>query len=47
MNRNALYAVIAILVVGLAVVGWKLYEEENKAGLEIEVGKGGVSVETN
>ena len=46
MNRNALYAVIAILAIGLAVVGWKLYDEQNKAGIAIEVGKGGLSVET-
>ena len=47
MNRNTLYAVVAILAIGLAVVGWRLYQEENKSGIEIEVGEGGLTVETN
>lgn len=47
MNRNALYVVVAVLAIGLAIVGWRLYQEENKAGIEIEVGDGGLSVETN
>lgn len=46
MNRNALYGVIALLAIGLAVVGWMLYREQNKPGIAIEVGKGGLSVET-
>lgn len=47
MNRNTLYVVVAILAIGLAVVGWRLYQEENKSGIEIEVGEGGLTVETN
>jgi len=47
MNRNTLYIVVAILAIGLAVVGWRLYQEENKEGIQIEVGEGGLTVETN
>ena len=46
MNRNALYVVVAILAIGLAVVGWRLYQEENKEGIQIEVSEGGLTVET-
>jgi hypothetical protein len=48
MSRNALYIVIAILVVGVAVVGFQLYREQQEpSGLEINIGESGVSVETN
>jgi predicted negative regulator of RcsB-dependent stress response len=47
MNRNTLYVVVAILAIALAVVGWRLYQEENKEGIQIEVGKGGLTVQTN
>lgn len=47
MNRNMLYLIVGALLVAVVVIGWRLYEEENKAGIDIEVGKGGVSVETN
>jgi len=48
MSRNALYIVIAILVVGVAVVGFQLYQEQQEpSGLEINIGESGVSVETN
>lgn len=46
-NRNTLYLVIAVLVVGLGVVGYFLYQEQNKSGIEVEVNEDGLSVETN
>jgi predicted negative regulator of RcsB-dependent stress response len=47
MNRNVLYLVIAALLVGTAIVGYQLYQERQKTtGVEINVGKGGISVET-
>jgi hypothetical protein len=47
MNRNTLYLVIAALVVAMAVVGYALYQERQKTtGIDINIGKGGISVET-
>ena len=47
MNRNILYLVIGALVVAAVVVCYLLYQERQKAtGIQIDVGKGGVSIET-
>ena len=46
MNRNVLYIVIAALVVVAGLVGYQLYQERQKSsGIEINVGKGGISIE--
>jgi hypothetical protein len=46
MNRNALYAIIGLLVVAAAVLGYELYAERQKSDrLEIDVGKNGLSIE--
>ena len=46
MNRNVLYLVIGALAVVTAVLGYQLYQERQKThGLEINVGKGGISIE--
>ena len=46
MNRNVLYLVIGALAVVTAVVGYQLYQERQKTtGIEINVGKGGISIE--
>ena len=46
MNRNILFLVIGALVVIVAVVGYQLYKEQQKpSGIEINVGKGGISIE--
>ena len=46
MSKNVLYLVIGALVVGVAVVGYMLYEER-QSGIEIEIGEKGISVEGN
>ncbi|MDQ0390951.1 hypothetical protein [Labrys monachus] len=47
MNRNVLYMAIAALVVVGAVLGYQLYRERQAAnGVEISVGKDGISIET-
>ena len=39
-TRNTLYLVIGALVVVIAVMGYQLYQEQQKAtGIEINVGK--------
>jgi hypothetical protein len=46
MNRNILYAVIGALIVAAAVVGYLLYQERQQtAGIDINVGKSGISIE--
>lgn len=46
MNRNVLYLVIGALVIAAGVFGYELYQEQQKtSGIEINVGKGGISVE--
>ena len=46
MNRNILYIVIGALAVVVGVFGYQLYQERQKSsGIEINVGKGGISIE--
>lgn len=47
MSRNVLYLVIGALVVVAAVLAYRYYQEQQKtSGIDIEVGKDGISVET-
>lgn len=45
MSRNMLYVVVAIIIVGGAVLGYKYYQDSQKSGVEISIGDGGVSIE--
>jgi hypothetical protein len=46
MNRNILYVVIGVLAVATAIFGYQLYQERQKTtGIEINVGKSGISIE--
>jgi hypothetical protein len=46
MNRNILYLIIGALVVVVAVVGYQLYQDRQKTtGIQINVGKSGISIE--
>jgi hypothetical protein len=46
MNRNALYLLIGALAGVSAIFAYQLYQERQKsAGIEINVGKSGVSIE--
>jgi hypothetical protein len=46
LNRNVLYLVISVLAVAAVVFGYQLYQERQKTtGIEINVGKGGISIE--
>ncbi|ACP23165.1 hypothetical protein NGR_b17140 (plasmid) [Sinorhizobium fredii NGR234] len=47
MNRNGLYLVIAVLAVVAIGLGIYVYREENKPGVEINIGEQGISVEEN
>jgi predicted negative regulator of RcsB-dependent stress response len=47
MNRNGLYLLIGALVVAVGVVGYLYYQERQQtAGVDISVGKSGISIET-
>lgn len=47
MNRNVLYIVIGALAVVAVVFGYGYYQERQKStGLDIEIGKDSISVET-
>ncbi|MEN5083271.1 hypothetical protein ABE438_12365 [Bosea sp. TWI1241] len=44
-SRNLLFLLIGALVVGLAATGYALYQEKKQPdGVEISVGKGGLSI---
>ncbi len=48
MSRNALYAVVAILLI--AVVGFGIYtyqQEQSRPGIEVRVDDGGISIDGN
>lgn len=47
MNRNGLYLVIALLAVAVIGLGLYIYQEETKPGVEIKIGRDGVSVQEN
>jgi predicted negative regulator of RcsB-dependent stress response len=47
MNRNVLAVIVVALVVIVGVLGYRLYQEQNTSGIDIEVGEGGVSIEAN
>lgn len=45
MNRNAAYGVIAVLAIAAVVLGYQLYQERHKTGVEISIGNRGISIE--
>ena len=46
MNRNALYFIVGALAVATVVVSYLLYQErQTTSGIEINVGKSGISIE--
>jgi len=47
MERNRLYLVIGMLVIAIAVLGGWLYQERQKtSGIDINVGRGGITIQT-
>jgi hypothetical protein len=46
MNRNILYLIIGGLAVATAVLSYQFYQDRQKpTGIQIDVGKSGVSIE--
>jgi predicted negative regulator of RcsB-dependent stress response len=48
MNRNnVLYLVVGVLAVAALIFGYLFYQERQKTtGIDIDVGEGGISIET-
>ena len=48
MNRNVVYAVIAVLVVAVGVLGTLYYQERHREGrIEINLGNSGLTIQKN
>lgn len=47
MDTKVLYALIGVLILALVVVGWLYVQERNSNRLEINLGNGGISVQSN
>jgi hypothetical protein len=47
MQRNALYLIAGVVVVAIIVVGYLVYREQNRSGIEVQVDDSGISVETH
>jgi hypothetical protein len=47
MNRtNILYLIIGVLIVGVAVLGYELYQERHPAeGVHIDIGPNGLNID--
>jgi predicted negative regulator of RcsB-dependent stress response len=46
MSRsNTIYLIVGALVVVVAIMGYKLYQDRQKPGLNIDIGPKGVSVD--
>ncbi len=45
INRNVLYLAIGGLAVATAVLGYWYYQERQKTGIDINIGKSGISIE--
>jgi hypothetical protein len=47
MDRNRLYHIVGMLVAAVLVLVYFLYQERHKTpGIDINVGRGGISIET-
>ena len=47
MNRNGLYAVIAILLVAVVGFGIYTYQQQTRPGIEVRVDEQGISIDGN
>jgi hypothetical protein len=46
MNRNVLYGLVGALIVAVAVLGYKVYKDNQEPqGLQINLGPGGVKIQ--
>jgi hypothetical protein len=45
MNRNVMVQVIGVLAVAVVVLGYQVYQERQKTGVDISIGNRGISIE--
>jgi predicted negative regulator of RcsB-dependent stress response len=45
MNRNVMMLVIGGLAVAVAVLGYQVYQDRQKKGVEISIGDKGISIQ--
>ncbi len=45
MNSNAIYFLVGLMLAGLIGAGVWAYQDSHRDGVEISVGRGGVSIE--
>jgi len=45
MNRNLLLIVIGVFGIGAGVLGYWLYQEQHRPGIDISIGPRGVTIE--
>ena len=46
-TNRGLYLIIGIMAAVIVIGGVLYYQERNKSGIDVEVGEGGISVETH
>lgn len=46
MNHNLLYAVVGGIAVIVGLLGYQYYQDTQTSSIELNVGEGGVSIET-
>lgn len=45
-NRNVLYLLVGGLIVIAAIVGYQTYQSQQAPGIDINIGKGGLSIQS-
>lgn len=45
MSRNLLFIVIGVVGIGAGVLGYWLYQEQHRSGVDINIGPRGVTVQ--
>lgn len=46
MSRNLLYPVLGVLLIAVGALGYWAYQEQNRSGVELNVGGRSVTIET-
>ena len=47
MSRNGLYGLVIVLVAALAGLGFYVYQQQSRPGIEVRVDNNGISIDGN
>ena len=47
MNRNSITLIVGVLAIAVAVLGYELYREQHRPGVEISAGQHSISIQKN